>query len=216
MKTRGVKIDCYVSVCEAGIEKANVGFLFAPPIHAAMKPPIGPRREIGVRTVFNILGPLTNPAGAKRQLMGVFSRDLTEKLGRVLAALGAERALVVAGDDGLDELTTTAPSRVTWVAGGEVRTDTVDAGKLGFPRAKIDDLKVDGPEASADVIREVLAGKKGPHRDIVVLNAAGALMLAEVGATDDWKPSIKAAAESIDSGAAREALDKLIAVSCGR
>jgi anthranilate phosphoribosyltransferase len=147
--------------------------------------------------------------------MGVFNRDLTEKLAKVLAALGAERALVVAGEDGLDELTTTAPSQASWVANGKVSTDTVDAERLGFARSKVDDLKVDGPEASAEVIREVLAGKKGPHRDIVVLNAAGALMLTAAGATDDWKLAIKSATGSIDSGRAREALEKLVAVSNG-
>jgi anthranilate phosphoribosyltransferase len=213
LKTLGVKIDCPVPVVERCIEEAHIGFLFAPMLHAAMKHAIGPRREIGVRTVFNILGPLTNPAGAKRQLMGVFSRDLTEKLAKVLAALGAESALVVAGEDGLDELSTTAPNSVAWVVGGTVTTDTLDSEKLGFPRAKIDDLKVDGPEASAEVIRDVLAGGKGPRRDIVVLNAAGALMLTKTGATDDWALAIKSAKASIDEGRAKAALEKLVEVS---
>jgi len=213
LKALGVKIDCPVPVVERCIEEAGIGFLFAPMLHAAMKHAIGPRREIGVRTVFNILGPLTNPAGAKRQIMGVFDRHLTEKLAEVLATLGAERALVVASEDGLDELSTTAPNSIAWVADGAVTTDTLDAEKLGFPRASIDDLKVDGPEASADVIRDVLAGGRGPHRDIVVLNAAGALMLTKAGATDDWALAIKSAEASIDEGRAKAALEKLVAVS---
>jgi len=213
LKTLGVKIDCSVPVVERCIEEAGIGFLFAPVLHAAMKHAIGPRREIGVRTVFNILGPLTNPAGAKRQLMGVFSRDLTSKLAEVLAALGAESALVVAGEDGLDELTTTAPTNVAWVSAGKATTDTLDAEKLGFPRAKLDDLQVDGPEESAEVIKRVLDGEKGPQRDIVVLNAAGALMLTKTGATDDWSLAIKSAEGSLDSGKAKAALDKLVEVS---
>jgi anthranilate phosphoribosyltransferase len=213
LKALGVKIDCAVPVVERCIEEAGIGFLFAPMLHAAMKYAIGPRREIGVRTIFNILGPLTNPAGAKRQIVGVFSRDLTERLAKVLAELGAESALIVAGEDGLDELTTTAPTSVAWVSGGTVTTDTLDAEKLGFPRAKLDDLKVDGPDESADVIRRVLDGEKGPQRDIVVLNAAGALMLTKAGATDNWSLAIKGATDSIDSGLAKSALEKLVEVS---
>ncbi|MHC4249356.1 MAG: anthranilate phosphoribosyltransferase [Planctomycetota bacterium] len=211
LKTLGVKIDCPVPVVERCIEEARIGFLFAPMLHAAMKHAIGPRREIGVRTVFNILGPLTNPAGAKRQLMGVFSRDLTEKLAEVLAALGAESALVVAGDDGLDELSTTGPTTVSWVASGKVKTETLDAEKLGLPRAGLGDLRVEGPEESAEVIKNVLGGEKGPARDIVVLNAAGALMAADT--SQDWKHALATAAESIDSGRAKAALGKLVEVS---
>jgi anthranilate phosphoribosyltransferase len=207
----GVKIDCEVAIVERCIEEAGIGFLFAPMLHAAMKHAIGPRREIGVRTVFNILGPLTNPAGAKRQLMGVFSRDLTEKLAKVLAALGAESALVVAGEDGLDELSTTAPTTVSRVASGRVTTETLDAEALGLPRATLDDLRVAGPEESAAVIKGVLSGEKGPARDIVVLNAAGALIAA--GLAEDWKGALGVAAGAIDDGRAKAALEKLVKVS---
>ena len=214
LKVLGVNIEADVPVVEACIEKANVGFLYAPKLHAAMKHAIGPRREIGARTVFNILGPMTNPAGAKRQLMGVFDRELSKTLGSVLAALGVERALVVAGEDGLDELTTTAPSLVTWVEGEEVRTRLIDATEFGIERAKLEDLAVESPEESAEAIRKVLAGEKGPHRDIVAFNAAGAIIAS--GADDVWESAIKCAEHSIDSGRAREALAKLVAVSCGR
>ena len=211
LRTLGVKIDCAPPIVERCIEEAGIGFLFAPMLHAAMKHAIGPRREIGVRTVFNILGPLTNPAGAKRQLMGVFSRDLTAKLAEVLAALGAESALVVAGEDGLDEISTTAPTTVSRVASGKVTTETLDAQALGIPRATLDDLRVSSPEESAAALGRVLDGQKGPQRDIVLLNAAGALIAS--GLAEDWEGGLGAAAASIDDGRARGAFDKLVEVS---
>ncbi len=216
LKTMGVNIEAEVPVVEKCIEEAGVGFLFAPLLHAAMKYAIGPRREMGVRTVFNVLGPLTNPAGATRQLLGVFSADLTQLIGEVLARLGTERALVVSGlpaegAGALDEISTIAPTRVTRVEGESVKTEELDAASLGIARAKIDDLKVSGPEESAEAIGKVLAGEKGPHRDIVALNAAGALIAA--GKADDWGPALEIAAESIDSGKARAALEKLVEVS---
>jgi len=209
----GVNVDAEVRVVERCIEEAGIGFLFAPRLHAAMKHAIGPRREIGIRTVFNILGPLTNPAGATRQLMGVFAPELTEKLGEVLARLGTERALVVCGEDGLDELSTMAPSRVTWVEGESVRTLTLDAADLGFARAGLDELRVGNADQSAAVIRRVLDGASGPARDIVLLNAAGAVIAA--GKADDWPAAVEIASLAVDSGAARDALARLVAVSGG-
>ena len=216
LKTMGVNIEAEVPVVEKCIEEAGVGFLFAPLLHAAMKYAIGPRREMGVRTVFNVLGPLTNPAGATRQLLGVFSADLTQLIGEVLARLGTERALVVSGlpaegAGALDEISTIAPTRVTRGEGESVKTEELDAASLGIARARIDDLKVSGPEESAEAIGKVLAGEKGPHRDIVALNAAGALIAA--GKADDWGPALEIAAGSIDSGDARAALEKLVEVS---
>jgi anthranilate phosphoribosyltransferase len=213
LKTLGVKIDCDVPTMEKCINEAGVGFLFAPGLHAAMKHAIGPRREIGVRTFFNVLGPLTNPAGAKRQVMGVFSVDMTEKIGHVLSKLGAERAFVVASEDGLDELTTTAPTRVVSVEGDKVESETLDATSLGLAAASMEDLKVDGPEKSAAVIRGILDGAKGVHRDIVALNAAAAVRVA--GLADDWAGALAKAQEAIDSGAAKSALEKLVAISNG-
>lgn len=207
----GVKIDAPVGRVEACLDRAGIGFLFAPALHGAMKCVAGPRRELGVRTVFNILGPLTNPAGARRQLLGVFDAAVAEKLARVLLLLGTERALVVAGEDGLDELTTTAPSRVTWVEPGRIRTDSLDAASLGLPRARLQDLQVSGPEESARAIRSVLAGERGPRRDIVVLNAAGAVIAA--GLADTWTEAMRLAERSIDSGAARSCLERLVETS---
>ena len=218
LRTLGVNVDAEVPVVEKCIEEAGVGFLFAPRLHAAMKHAIGPRREMGVRTVFNILGPLTNPAGAKRQLIGVFSAELTPLIGDVLAQLGTERALVVSGlpaegASALDEISTLGPTQVTRVEGESVETGKIDAADLGLARAKIDDLKVSGPEESAEAIKAVLAGEKGAHRDIIALNAAGALIAARKA--DDWAPALEIAAGSIDSGKARAALEKLVEVSGG-
>jgi anthranilate phosphoribosyltransferase len=207
----GVKVDCGVPTVEACIEKAGVGFLFAPMLHAAMKHAIGPRRELGVRTVFNVLGPLTNPAGARRQLLGIFDATLAEKLGQVLALLGTEMALVVASDDGLDELTTSAPSRVVTVAGDAIVVETFDPGAFGLPRARLEDLVVDGPRQSAAAITDVLDGKPGPQRDVVQLNAAGAILVA--GIADGWPSAMAKAGESIVSGAAKKALATLVEVS---
>jgi anthranilate phosphoribosyltransferase len=213
LKELGVRIDCEVPVVEACIERAGVGFLFAPMLHAAMKHAIGPRREIGVRTVFNMLGPLTNPAGARRQILGVFDARLTRLIAEVLARLGSERALVVAGADGLDELTTTGPSRVSRVEGGSVTEEEVDSATLGLARAGLGDFRVEGPGESASVVRAVLAGERGPRRDVVLLNAAGAIIVS--GLADEWERGLELAAESVDSCRARRALETLVEVSNG-
>jgi anthranilate phosphoribosyltransferase len=211
LKTLGVKIDCDVPTIEKCLEEAGVGFLFAPMLHAAMKHAIGPRREIGVRTFFNILGPLTNPAGARRQLLGVFDKAVARKLGEVLALLGTDLALVVASEDGLDEITTTAPTCIVRVEGSNVTEETLNAEDLGLPRAQIADLQVAGPDQSAAVIRGILDGTRGAHRDIAVLNAAGSILVAGLAA--DWKDALGKAEESVDAGKAKETLAKLVAVS---
>jgi anthranilate phosphoribosyltransferase len=211
LRALGVNIEAGVPVVERSLREAGIGFLFAPALHQAMKHAIGPRREMGIRTVFNILGPLTNPAGAQRQLLGVYDPSLLEVVAQVLANLGSLRALVVHGDDGLDELTTTTTSHVCEMGEGRLRTYTLSPEQLGLPCARLDDLKVPDAVASAAAIRSVLAGKTGPHRDIVLLNAAAALVAA--GKAADLPEGCRLAAAAIDSGAAARALERLIAIT---
>jgi anthranilate phosphoribosyltransferase len=211
LKTLGVNIEAGTDVVERCIAEAGIGFLFAPLLHGAMKYAIGPRREMGVRTIFNILGPLTNPAFATRQVLGVYDAALVEPLAKVLKNLGSVRCLVVHGDDGLDELTTTSTSQVAELRDGEVTCRTVEPEDLGIARARLDDLTVADADESAAAVRGVLAGESGPKRDIVLLNAAAAL--AAGGKADDLAGGIRLAAEAVDSGAAARVLDKLIATS---
>jgi anthranilate phosphoribosyltransferase len=207
----GVKLDLEPEQVGACIDAIGIGFLFAPRLHPAMKHAIGPRREMGVRTVFNILGPLTNPAGAQLQVLGVYDQNLTETMARVLAALGTQAAYVVHGADGLDELSTTGPNRVSHLADGQVRTYTLDPLNYGIPRAQLDELKGGDAEKNAVSFRRVLDGDRGPHRDIVLLNAAACLFIA--GLAESLQGGLTLAAESIDSGAARAKLDALIKIS---
>jgi anthranilate phosphoribosyltransferase len=169
------------------------------------------RKALGVRTIFNLLGPLTNPAGARRQVMGVFDASLTEPVARVLGLLGAERALVVHADDGLDELSTTAPTTISRWSDGGVVTSVVRPEDFNIPRASMGDLLIDSAEASAAVVRQVLAGRPGSARDIVVLNAAAAIYVA--GKAPGIAEAIAPAEASIDSGAAGRALAKLVEIS---
>ena len=207
----GVNLEAAPAILERCLAEANVCFCFAIRHHPAMKYAAPVRKALGVRTIFNLLGPLTNPAGAKRQLMGVFDADRTEPIAQALAALGAVRAMVVHADDGLDELSTISPTQVSELNRGRVRTRFVQPEDFHLPRATIGDLLIDSAAASAGVIRDVLAGKAGAPRDITVLNAAAALAVAERAKT--IAEAIPLAEESIDSGAAARALDKLIAVS---
>jgi anthranilate phosphoribosyltransferase len=211
LKALGVNIDADPQTVAHCLAEANVGFCFAVRCHPAMKYAAPVRKSLGVRTIFNVLGPLTNPAGAKRQLMGVFSPDLTETIAAVLGRLGATRAMVVCSKDGLDEIAITAPTRVSEFRDGRVRTRTIRPEDFGLTRATLDDLAVDSAEQSAEVIRRVLAGQPGPARDILVLNAAAALTVAELA--KDIPAGMHLAAESIDSGRAAKALEKLVAIS---
>ena len=195
----------------ACIDEVGIGFLFAPRLHPAMKYAIGPRREMGVRTVFNVLGPLTNPAGAQVQLIGVYDAALTEKLARVLAALGSDAAFVVHGCQGQDELTTTGPNRVSRLRDGRVETYDLDPRELGLARAQAADLLGADPAENAAITRRVLDGAPGPHRDVVLLNAAASLVAG--GKADDLAQGLQVARQSIDSGAARARLDALVAFS---
>lgn len=209
LQALGVRLDLSPERVGDCIDTVGIGFLYAPLLHPAMKHAIGPRREMGVRTVFNILGPLTNPAGAQVQVLGVYDEMLTEVMARVLNSLGSQAAFVVHGADGLDELTTTGPNRVTRLRDGQVSTTTLDPLDLGLPRAKPADLLGGDAEENAAIFRAVLGGEPGPRRDVVLLNAAAGLVAG--GLADDLAQGIALAAQSIDSGAAQSKLDALIA-----
>jgi anthranilate phosphoribosyltransferase len=184
--------------------------MFAPNFHPAMKHAIGPRRELGVRTVFNILGPLTNPAFATHQVLGVYDPALTEVMARVLAEMGSKAAFVVHGADGLDELSTTGVNRVSHLRAGQVRTFDLEPADLGFPRASLDVLSGGDAQGNAAICRRILAGEeRGPRRDVALLNAAAALA-AESG---DLRAGLEQAQESLDSGAALRKLDAFVALS---
>lgn len=211
LQALGVRLELSPEQVAACIDEVGIGFLYAPLLHPAMKHAIGPRREMGVRTVFNILGPLTNPAGAQVQMLGVYDGRLTEMMARVLGSLGCRAAFVVHGADGLDELSTTGPNRVTRLQDGQVHTFTLDPLELGLPRARLSDLEGGDAEENAAIFRAVLDGKPGPRRDVVLLNAA-ACLVAE-GSAADLPEGLSLAAQSIDSGAARAKLEALAAFS---
>jgi len=193
------------------IDEGGIGFLYAPLLHTAMKHVMPARREMGVRTVFNMLGPLTNPAAANAQIIGVYAASLTEPLARVLAELGTVRAFVVHGADNLDEISNTGESRVSEVREGGVRTYAVRPEDFGLARASIKDLQGGDREQNAEIIRAVLGGETGPRRDIVLMNAAAALVAG--ARVRDLKDGVAVAAQSIDSRAARGKLDALVALS---
>ena len=211
LEAAGVRLDLAPEQIARCIDEAGVGFLFAPAHHGAMKHAIGPRREMAVRTIFNVLGPLTNPAGALRQVIGVFARELVEPLARVLGELGSEHVMVVHSEDGLDELSLGAPTHVAELRDGVVRTYALDAGDLGFARAPVESITVDSPAASLDMIREVLDGGSGPATDITVLNAAAATHVS--GIASSLEDGIGRARDSIASGRAASALGRLVAIS---
>jgi len=216
LKALGVNFDLTPEQVARAIDEIGIGFLFAPHFHPAMRHAIGPRRELGIRTVFNILGPLTNPAGARAQLLGVYNAALTEVLARVLQQLGSRAAYVVHGFGRLDELTTGGPNQVSYFGvapdNGGILTETLDPRELGLAPAQPEDLRGGDPDENARILRGILAGEdRGPRRDVVLLNAAAALVAG--GAAADLKEGIARAAESIDSGAALRTLEGLIAYS---
>ena len=208
MEALGVKISLPTSVLGACLEEVGIVFLFAPAMHTAMKYVQPARRELRLRTIFNLLGPLTNPARASAQVVGVYSLDLVEKVAEVLSMLGAHRALVVHGLDGLDEITITGPTRIAEVRDGNVRTYEVTPEEFGIKRAQFEDISGGDAEANAAIIREILAGKKSPRRDVVLLNASAALVAA--GRAEHLGEALPLAAQSIDSGAAAAKLDALV------
>jgi anthranilate phosphoribosyltransferase len=209
----GVDIDADMSLVQKAIWDVGITFLMAPRHHGAMRH-VGPTRvELGTRTIFNLLGPLSNPAGAKRQLMGIFAGDRVEQQARVLAELGTDFAWVVHGSDGLDELTTTGESFVAQVEGKSVTTFTVSPEDAGLPRARFEDLIGGTPEENAAVLQAMLAGEKGPYRDIVLLNTAAALIVA--GKVSALKDGVAMAVDAIDSGAAAAKLAALVKATGG-
>ena len=200
LKELGVDLDITPERISECLKTVGIAFLFAPKLHASMKYAIGPRRELGIRTFFNILGPMTNPAGAQRQLMGVYSEELVEIVAGVLADLGSEKAFVVHGHDGLDEITTTDVTTVAEVRNGTVSMTTINPVDFGIEKAHPDDLKVGTVSENTAIFKAVLSGKHGPKRDIVMLNSAFAICAG--GAADTPEEGIKLSKESIDSGAA--------------
>ncbi len=208
----GVNLDLTPEQVGRCIDEIGIGFLFAAKLHPAMKHAIGPRRQMGLRTIFNILGPLTNPAGAQRQLMGVFASDLTDMLAHVLGQLGSKSAIVVSGYGGLDELTTTGPNHVSHLQDGHVTTYELDPRDYGFRGAHISELLGDDAPTNARILRGVLAGEvRNARRDVVLLNAGAALLAA--GAVSDLRDGIVLAGEVIDRGAALAKLEALVRFS---
>jgi len=204
----GVRLDEDAATAGRALEEVGICFLFAPYFHPGMREVMPVRRELALRTIFNLLGPLTNPAGARRQLMGVYAASLVEPIGHVLAELGSEHALVVHGDDGLDEITTTGVTRVCEVHGGEVRAYTIEPEALGIRRAELRELAGGGPEDNAELMREVLAFGTGPLADITVLNAGAALYVAGLAA--DLPAGVEQARDALVSGRAADKLAQLV------
>lgn len=205
----GVNLEITPEQVGQCIDEIGIGFLFAARLHPAMKHAIGPRRQMGVRTIFNILGPLTNPAGARRQLMGVFAPDLTDFLAHVLARLGSTSAVLVCGYGGLDELTTTGPNQVTELHDGAIRSYELDARELGFRGSTITELLGDDAPTNAAILRGILENKiHDARRDVVALNAAAAFLAA--GRVTSWDAGVRLANDTLDSGLAAAKLDSLI------
>lgn len=208
LKHLGVKLDINDASVEICIREIGIGFLYAPLFHGAMKYAAGPRQEIGLRTIFNLLGPLTNPAGATTQVLGVYSPQLTEKIAHVLGKLDTREAFVVCGEGTFDEISICGPTRVSHLKDGDVRTFQMTPEEYGFKRATPDDIRGGNAKENAGIIQEIMDGEKGPKRDIVLLNTAAAFMAA--GLDSDFNEGIKRGKESIDSGQAKEKLDSLI------
>lgn len=209
LEALGVKVDTAPEVAEEAVNEIGIGFLFAPLFHGAMKYAIGPRKELGVRTIFNMLGPLTNPAAANCQILGVFAPQLTEMFADALNLLGARRAFVVHGHDGLDEISVCASTRVSELNDGRVLTYDISPEHFFEDRARPEDMTGGTPSENAQITRHILSGKeKGPRRNVVVINAGAALVAA--GKAEDLKAGVALAGQIIDSGEAEEKLAQLI------
>jgi len=211
LEALGVKIDLTPGKVERCLFETGFGFLFAPLFHPAMKYAIGPRREMGIRTIFNILGPITNPAGAQRQVLGVFADKLTETLAMVLGNLGAIDAMVVHGDDGLDEISISGRTKVSRYSDGAITTFTIQPEDFGLWRSGIEDLRGGNKEENAGITEAILNGEQGPKRNIVLMNSALAFIVS--GKTEDHKTALDMAADSIDSGKALKKLEEVKRVS---
>jgi anthranilate phosphoribosyltransferase len=205
----GVKLDLTSSDVERCIKEIGIGFLYAPLFHGAMKYAAGPRQEIGIRTIFNLLGPLTNPAGASVQVIGVYEPTLTEKIAYVLKRLGSRETFVVCGEGTLDEISICGPTRISQLKNGEVRTFDLTPEEVGLKRTSPEAIKGGNAIENAEIIRQILDGEKGARRDIVLLNASAAFVVA--GLDCDLKEGIERAKDSIDSGRAKGKLRQLVA-----
>jgi anthranilate phosphoribosyltransferase len=210
LEALGVKIDLGPEGVARCIDEAGIGFLFAPVFHPSFRFAGVPRRELGLRTVFNVLGPLCNPAGAKYQALGVADGSMAAKMADVLIRLGVERAIVFHAGDGMDELSVSSPSHVIEIDGSRVEYE-LDPRELGLAGAPVESMRGGGPEENAGIAREVLAGVKGPRRDVVLLNSAAALRAAGLAST--WNDGLGMAAEAIDSGRAGEVLERWAKIS---
>jgi anthranilate phosphoribosyltransferase len=207
----GVNIDADMDLIKRALREVGIAFLMAPRHHSAMRHVAGPRVELGTRTIFNLLGPLSNPAGVRRQFSGAFAREWIVPMAQVLGNLGSERAWVVHGADGLDEMTTTGPSFVAELSDGTVRTFEVTPEDAGLPRASAEDIRGGDAETNAAAMRAMLGGERGPFRDIVLFNAAGALLVA--GRADNLADGVAIAADALQSGRALATLAKLVDIS---
>ncbi len=207
LEALGVNIQVPPDVVRRSIEDIGIGFMFAPIYHAAMKHAVGPRKEIGVRTVFNILGPLTNPANANYLVVGAYAPALTPVMAEVLGEMGARRAFVVHGLDGIDEVSTVGSTQVSELRNGDVRTYTINPGDLGLSRTPADAIAGGTPEENAAITTAILRGEPGPRQEIVLANAAAALVAAEIA--DEWRGGVELARRAIASGAAYEKLEAL-------
>ena len=207
----GVNLDLTRSDVKRCLKECGIGFLYAPLFHSAMKHAAGPRQEIGLRTIFNLLGPLTNPAGASAQVMGVYAPELTEKLAQVLNRLGTREAFVVCGEGSLDEISICGPTRISHLKDRQVRTFELTPEEAGLQRAAPETIQGGDAAANALIIRAILDGEPGPRREIVLLNAAAAFMAA--GLDTGFREGVRRAGESIDSGMAKSKLEQLIAFS---
>ncbi|CAB5152416.1 Anthranilate phosphoribosyltransferase (EC [Olavius algarvensis associated proteobacterium Delta 3] len=208
LETLGIKLDTDPEIVEEAVQEIGIGFLFAPLYHGTMRHAMTARKEVGLRSIFNMLGPLTNPAGANCQLLGVYAPQLTEMFAHALARLGARRAFVVHGHDGLDEISVCAPTRVSELDDGMIRTFDLNPEEYFGDLARPEEMIGGSPEENAMITRNILEGEKGPRRDVVLINSAAALVAA--GKADDVKSGIALAETAIDSGAALEKLEALV------
>lgn len=213
LEALGVKLDVGPDLVQRSIMEIGIGFLYAPLFHNAMKYAVSPRKEIGIRTIFNLLGPLSNPANATSQVLGVYEAGLTEVIARVLKNLGSKRAFVVYGMDTLDEITITGKTKISELKNGKIRTYYVTPERFGLKRATLADIEGGNAKENAEIVLAVLKGERGPRRDVVLMNAAAALVCA--GRAKDFKEGVKLAGKSIDLGKALEKLLKLIEITNG-
>ncbi|MDR4507259.1 MAG: anthranilate phosphoribosyltransferase [Candidatus Brocadiaceae bacterium] len=211
LKCLGVNIEAGVAIVEKCIDVAGVGFLFAPLLHQAMKYAVKPRKEMGIRTIFNLLGPLANPAGARHRVLGVYSEHLTMIMAEALKCLGDQHAFVVHGLDGMDEITITDKTRVCELREDTIKSYYIHPEAFGIRKSLLSELEINTPEESAATIKEVLDGIPGPKRNVVILNAAAAIIAG--GLAKDFSEGIKIASQSINTGKAKASLTKLVEIS---